>query len=69
MRGFTPGAIEGVDLPQVADDLPHRLVVQFRHQGFLNPVLQIQMVDLVGLLVAPSRPDVIFGLALVGPVA
>jgi len=66
VRGLVAGAVKGEDLAQVAHDLAHRLVVQLRHEGFLHPGLQVKVVDLVGLVLAPGRADVILGLALVG---
>lgn len=60
VRGPVPSSIQPEDLPQVADDLSHRLVVQLGHERVLHPVLNIQVVDAVGLAVTPARSDVGF---------
>src|SRR5690606_22488664 len=56
-------AVQAEHLPQDADHLPDRLVAELGREGLLQPLLQIQVVDLVDLHLAPAWPHMHFRLA------
>lgn len=54
MRHFHPGAIQPEHLAYVADDVVDGLVFEGFRKGYLYPILQIQVVDIVDLYL-PQR--------------
>jgi hypothetical protein len=69
MRNFHPGAVQPEHLPHVADDVADGLVLEGFGQGALNPFLQVQVIDLVDLDLAPARPYMNFCLVRVAAIA
>lgn len=64
MRNLLASPVKPKHLSHIADDVPNGFVLQSLRQRVLYPFLQIQMIDLVDLNLAPPRPDM--HLSLVG---
>lgn len=58
VRDLLPCAVESEHLAHIADDVADGLVLQALRQRPLNPVLQVQVVNLIDLNVIPTRPPV-----------
>ncbi|EEB61293.1 hypothetical protein PSPTOT1_3788 [Pseudomonas syringae pv. tomato T1] len=68
MRNPLPGSVEFEDLANVTDDIPYGFVLEASRQRALHPLLQIKVIDLIDLFLAPPRFYMDFGLVGVPPV-